>query len=98
MPKMAYVYILANRPNGALYTGVTSDLQQRMLQHRSGTFHGFTFRYNICLLVWYIAGEDIVSAIELEKKIKNRNRQWKVTLIEKTNPQWRDLSLDLLSL
>ena len=96
MNKSAYVYLLTNSRNNVLYTGVTSDLTQRIWQHKNKTFKGFTAQYNVNKLVWFIAGENIESAIKLEKKIKNRERSWKVKLIEKTNPNWRDLSEDFL--
>jgi putative endonuclease len=96
MPKAAYVYMLASRKNGTIYTGVTSDLEKRMFEHKTKVYKGFTKKYNVNSLVWYIDGEDINSAIELEKKIKNRGRQWKIKLIEKDNPGWRDLSADFL--
>ena len=93
--KQAYVYILANKKNGTLYTGITSNLIHRLYKHKSMTFtESFTAKYNVDILVWYAVGHDMNSAIELEKKIKNRNRAWKITLIEKTNPDWKDLSQD----
>jgi len=67
-----------------------------MLEHRTQAHEGFTAKYDVDKLVWYLAGDNIRSAIELEKKIKNRGRKWKLSLIECTNPQWRDLSLDFL--
>ena len=95
--KQAFVYILANKKNGTLYTGVTSDLVRRMHEHQSKAHAGsFTAKYNVDKLVWYVDGDDINSAIMLEKKIKNRNRSWKVALIEKDNPEWRDLSAEFL--
>ncbi|MCL2653519.1 MAG: GIY-YIG nuclease family protein [Propionibacteriaceae bacterium] len=97
MSDPAYVYILANRPHGTLYCGVTNDLTRRIIEHRSGTIPGFTAKYHIHTLVWFIAGESIVAAIELEKKIKNRPRVWKIALIEADNPDWRDLSLDFVN-
>ena len=94
MKKQAFVYILANKKNGTLYTGVTSNLIKRMYEHKNKIYPtSFTAKYNIDKLVWYQIGNDIVSAIELEKKIKDRNRNWKINLIEKQNPQWLDLSL-----
>ena len=96
MSKTAYVYILASKRNGTLYTGVTSDLEKRMVEHKTKVYKGFTEKYGIDCLVWYTVGSDIKATIELEKKIKNRGRQWKINLIEKTNPEWRDLSLDFL--
>ena len=92
MTKTAYVYILANKKNGTLYTGVTSDLKCRMYQHKHCLIEGFTSKYNVTRLVWFEQGEDIAAAISLEKKIKNRNRQWKITLIERDNPDWVDLA------
>jgi putative endonuclease len=91
MSKTAYVYILASQRNGTLYTGVTSNLAQRMYQHKHHLLEGFTSKYEVIRLVWFVQGEDMLAAIELEKKIKNRGRQWKVNLIEKTNPHWSDL-------
>ena len=92
MPKAAYVYILASRRHGTLYTGVTSNLVRRMQQHRQHSLEGFTGKYEVTRLVWYVHGEDIAAAIALEKKIKNRGRQWKVDLVEKENPLWNDLA------
>lgn len=92
--KPAFVYILASKKNGTLYTGITSDLERRMYQHRHHLFEGFTSKYDVTRLVWFAQGDDIASAISLEKKIKNRHRQWKIDLIEKTNPDWIDLAAD----
>ena len=94
MPKNAYVYILASRRQGTLYTGVTSNLMQRLHQHRTHLLEGFTHRYEVALLVWFVQGEDISAAIALEKKIRNRGRKWKIALIEKGNPDWKDLAVD----
>ncbi|MGL5948824.1 MAG: GIY-YIG nuclease family protein [Aeromonas sp.] len=94
MAKAAYVYILASAKHGTLYTGVTSDLTRRIYEHKQHLGAGFTARYNVARLVWFIAGADIYAAITLEKKIKNRSRQWKIDLIERANPDWLDLSLD----
>jgi len=92
MPRSASVYILASRRRGTLYTGVTSDLARRLHQHRQHLLHGFTGRYEVTRLVWFLQGEDIAAAIALEKKIKNRGRQWKIDLIEAENPEWNDLA------
>jgi len=92
--KQAFVYILASKKNGTLYSGVTSNLERRMYQHKHHLLEGFTRKYDVTRLVWYVQGDDIASAIILEKKIKNRNRQWKIRLIEKTNPDWLDLAAD----
>jgi putative endonuclease len=94
MSKAAYVYILASQRHGTLYTGVTSNLAQRMHQHRRHLLDGFTRKYGVTHLVWYVHGEGIADAIALEKKIKNRGRQWKVDLMEKDNPDWNDLAAD----
>ena len=93
MVKHAYVYILANRRHGTLYTGVTSDLVRRLHQHRHHLRGGFTSQHEVTRLVWYVQGDDITCAIALEKKIKNRSRQWKIDLIEKDNPAWKDLTI-----
>lgn len=92
MCSAAYVYILTNRRDGTLYVGVTTDLMRRMHEHRNHLAAGFTQKYNATKLVWYLAGESIVEALALEKKIKNRNRDWKIRLIEGENPDWQDLS------
>jgi len=88
-----YTYILSNRKRGVLYVGVTSDLERRIAEHKNHEIAGFTSRYNVNLLVWFQDFDNVVDAIVFEKKIKNRNRQWKIDLIERTNPQWADLSL-----
>jgi putative endonuclease len=92
MPKAAHVYILASRRHGTLYTGVTSNLAQRLHQHRQHLLDGFTGRYGVTRLVWHVHGEDIAAAITLEKQIKNRDRAWKIALIERENPEWQDLA------
>ncbi|MCL2222806.1 MAG: GIY-YIG nuclease family protein [Oscillospiraceae bacterium] len=96
MTKTAFVYILASKRNGTLYTGITSNLEKRIFEHKAKAHKGFTEKYDVYRLVWYTIGNDIKAAIELEKKIKNRGRQWKINLIEKTNPSWLDLSTDIL--
>jgi len=97
MSKTAYVYILASKKRGTLYTGVTSHLERRMYQHKHHLLEGFTSKYDVTRLVWYQQGENIAGAIGLEKKIKNRNRQWKIDLIEKNNPNWDDLAADWMN-
>jgi putative endonuclease len=92
--KQAYVYILASKKKGTLYTGVTNNLLRRVLEHKAKTVKGFTAKYNIDKLVWFVSGDSISAAIELEKKIKNRGRQWKIDLIERNNPDWNDLSVE----
>jgi putative endonuclease len=89
--KQPAVYIMANKRNGTLYTGVTSDLVGRVWQHRIGAARGFTSRYGCKLLVWYEVGGDMEQAILREKQIKAGSRARKLTLIESMNPDWRDL-------
>ncbi|MBN1227739.1 MAG: GIY-YIG nuclease family protein [Deltaproteobacteria bacterium] len=86
-----FVYIMANRRNGTLYTGVTNDLRKRVLQHKHGTFDGFTRRYQVHRLVYFERHGDIRVAIRREKRIKRWRRAWKLTLIESKNPKWDDL-------
>jgi putative endonuclease len=85
------IYIMANRRNGALYTGVTSNLAQRAHQHRAGLAAGFTKRYGCGMLVYYEQYEDMDSAIAREKQLKAGPCERKIALIEKFNPDWRDL-------
>nr|WP_255611000.1 GIY-YIG nuclease family protein [Lysobacter sp. ESA13C] len=80
-----------------MYTGVTSDLIQRVWQHREHLAQGFTERYGVDRLVWYEQHETMESAIQREKKIKKWNREWKIRLIEENNPEWRDLWQDIAS-
>ncbi len=91
-----YVYILASRPNGTLYTGVTSDLARRLYEHQNGLTPGFTQRYGVKTLVWFEEHDLVTDAISREKTIKKWPRAWKLQLIEKSNPQWRDISDHLL--
>jgi putative endonuclease len=94
--KQPCVYILASKPNGTLYIGVTSDIVARMQQHKAGTVEGFTARYGIKILVHYETFPDMESAITREKQLKKWNRQWKIELIENTNQRWRDLYDELV--
>lgn len=89
--KQPCVYLLASRKNGTLYTGVTSNLVQRIWQHRNDQADGFTKKYEVHLLVWYELHETMESAIAREKAIKEWKRAWKLELIETANPQWQDL-------
>lgn len=93
--KAPAVYILASQRNGTLYIGVTSDLIQRIWQHREGVVEGFTEQYEVKTLVWYEQHETMESAISREKQLKKWNRDWKLRLIEKQNPQWLDLWLQI---
>jgi len=92
--RLPAVYIMANRPNGTLYTGVTSDLPQRVWHHREG-HGGFTARYACKLLVWFEMHASMEQAIQREKQIKGGSRQRKLALIETDNPRWRDLYAEI---
>ena len=89
--KAPCVYILANNPNGTLYIGVTSNLVQRVWQHKNDLVEGFTKRYGVHRLVWYEAHENMESAITREKMLKRWKRAWKIRLIQEANPRWSDL-------
>ena len=89
--KNYYVYLLTNR-SGTLYTGLTSDLERRLYQHKHKLVDGFTKKYNVGILVYYEATDDIRAATAGEKQIKAWRRSKRIALIESTNPQWRDLS------
>jgi len=95
MAREPCVYIVANQRNGTLYTGVTSNLSQRIWQHREGAMPGFTRRYGCKLLVWYEHFERMDEAIACEKRLKGGSRTDKLRLIETMNPDWRDLYDDL---
>jgi putative endonuclease len=94
--KQPAVYIVANRRNGTLYTGVTSNLPQRVWLHRTGALPGFTRRYGCKMLVWYEVRETMLDAIGREKQIKSGSRKKKLALIEALNPTWRDLYGEIL--
>ena len=91
MMKHPAVYMLASQRNGTLYIGVTSDLVQRIWQHREGLADGFTKQYGLKILVWYEQHETMESAISREKAMKKWLRKWKLATIEKSNPDWVDL-------
>jgi putative endonuclease len=91
MDKEFYVYILAGKRNGTLYTGVSSDLVKRVWQHKHGKVEGFTQKYNVKNLVYYELHQTAESAITREKRIKKWRRAWKIKLIEDRNPNWDDL-------
>ncbi len=95
MAKQPSVYILASKRNGTLYTGVTSDLVKRVWEHKSDLVQGFTRRYGVHMLVYFELHDTMLAAIQREKQIKKWNRSWKLELIEKVNPQWRDLFHEL---
>jgi putative endonuclease len=90
-----HVYILASRRYGTLYTGVTSNLAQRIGQHRDGLIPGFTLQYSIKRLVFVESHDDIRDAIIREKRIKEWKRDWKIDLIERENPLWDDLAISM---
>ena len=94
--KNFYVYILTNKRNGTLYIGVTSNLINRMCQHKMKQIEGFTKKYNINKLVYYEQGNDSYNSILREKQLKRWKRQWKIELIEKENPNWKDLYYDII--
>ena len=95
MTKQPYVYILARKKNGTLYIGVTSNLIQRIWQHKNNQIEGFTKKYNVHTLVYYEQHEMMETAITREKQMKKWKRDWKIKLIEKDNPQWEDLWLKI---
>ena len=86
-----YVYLLASHKDGTLYLGVTRDLVRRTYQHKTHMMPGFTSRYDVRRLVWFETYDDPTNAITREKEIKKWRRMWKIELIEKENPDWRDL-------
>ena len=88
--------MLTNKPNGILYIGVTSNIQRRIWEHRTGSVDGFTKQYGLKRLVYVERHEDIRDAIQREKTMKHWSRTWKVTLILKTNSNWRDLYEEIL--
>lgn len=88
-----HVYILASKSRGTLYIGVTNDLQRRYTEHQIGSADSFTKKYQVKRLVHYEATDNIEAAIKREKQLKNWHRQWKINLIEASNPQWKDLGL-----
>ena len=91
MQKLYYVYMLASRRNGTLYTGVTNDIGRRVWEHKSDLVESLTKKYGVHILVWYETHEDINTAITREKQIKGWNRAWKLRLIEKEDSGWNDL-------
>ena len=86
----SFVYILASKPDGVLYTGVTSDLPRRMAEHKSGAIAGFTKHYNVHDLVYFEPHQTMEEARYREYQVKRWRRRWKVEMIERHNPEWRD--------
>ncbi|MGH8633831.1 MAG: GIY-YIG nuclease family protein [Burkholderiales bacterium] len=95
MSKQPCVYILASRRNGTLYVGVTSGLVKRIWEHKNDVVKGFTERYRVHTLVWFEQHDTMESAIAREKAIKEWKRRWKLELIERQNPEWRDLYAEI---
>ena len=91
MGKQYFVYILASSRNGTLYIGITSDLIRRVWEHKTKQVDGFTKKYHVDNLVYFEVYEDPVNAIRREKRLKFYKRKWKIDLIEKSNPEWKDL-------
>lgn len=91
------VYIMASGRNGTLYLGVTTNLPHRAHQHREGAIEGFSQKYDCKHLVWYEQYQEVGAAIAREKELKKWRRAWKLALIEKSNPQWRDLYEDFIN-
>jgi putative endonuclease len=92
--KQPVVYILASKPYGTLYIGVTSNLASRIEAHRNGSVDGFTKDYGVHTLVYVEVHADMYEAIQREKRLKEWNRAWKIRLIEASNPEWKDLSAE----
>ncbi len=92
MSKEYYVYIMASKRNGTLYTGVTNKLERRVYEHKNDIVKGFTSKYKVHMLVYFEETNDINDALEYEKRLKKWNRAWKIELIEKDNPDWKDLA------
>ena len=95
MAKTYFVYIMASGRNGTLYIGVTNDLSRRSWEHRENLVEGFTKRYVVKLLVYYEIFDDIHQAIARETQMKKYKREWKISLIQQHNTEWRDLAPDL---
>ncbi len=91
-----FVYILASKKNGTIYIGVTNDLIKRVWEHKNRVVEGFTKKYNVHNLVYYEQCPDVREAIAREKQLKGWHRQWKIDLIEQSNPAWEDLYDELL--
>ncbi|MCX6792426.1 MAG: GIY-YIG nuclease family protein [Candidatus Falkowbacteria bacterium] len=94
--KVYYIYLLASKRNGTIYTGVTNNLLKRIDEHKKNIYSGFTAKYNVKKLVYFEIFNDVRAAINREKNIKAWCRQWKIDLIEKENPTWRDLYYEIV--
>ena len=93
--KQYYVYILASKKNGTLYIGMTNNLLKRIYEHKNNLIAGFTMKYGVHNLVYYEMYGDIYDAIAREKQMKKWERNWKIELIQKANPEWKDLYYNL---
>ena len=93
--KQYYVYIITNYHQTTFYIGITSNLEQRIWQHKNKIFKGFSSKYNLNRLVYYECFDDVNYAIAREKQLKNWHRQWKLNLIREMNPDFKDLSVDI---
>lgn len=93
--KIYFVYILASCKNGTLYIGETNNILRRVIEHKRGQIESFTKKYFVNQLVYYEQTNDIRIAIQREKQIKKWNRKWKIALIEKSNPEWKDLFYEI---
>ena len=91
-----YIYILASKKDGVLYIGVTNNLVRRIYEHKKGMTDGFTKKYNVKNLVYYETHSEVNEAIKREKQMKKWYRKWKIELIEKSNPEWKDLYYELI--
>lgn len=94
--KSFYIYILASKKNGTLYIGMTNDIVRRVYEHKHNMVEGFTSKYHVHDLVYFEVTNVVNSAIAREKQLKNWHRQWKISLIEKENPEWVDLYQNLI--
>jgi len=92
-----YVYLIADKKDGKIYAGVTNDLRRRISEHKNNSIDGFTKNSGIHNLVYYEEHDDIHKAITRERQIKKWKRKWKIELVEKFNPEWRDLYFDLIN-
>ena len=93
--ELSFVYLMTNKPRGTLYLGVTADIVRRVSEHKQGARRSFTGRYNLDKLVWFETFDHIELAIQRETSLKRWSRDWKIELIEKGNPDWRDLFEDI---
>ena len=92
-----WVYILASRRHGTLYVGVTNNLERRIAEHKAKTFDGFSARYGVDRLVWFMGFGEVTHAIAIEKRLKRWRRDWKANLIETDNPHWHDLYIEMMA-